>query len=270
MKRVFLLFTASFMAFEACLIVGSAPIYAMDYDAYEETRNITPNQIQTAIKALGPDSPFVYFDLQLSEHEIKSLKNLKINATTEYNNYGNLKGLESESNDFIKSLGEKNEETAKITSQIIVRIVNEIIQASEKETAWVALRAFTPTASWNVPRWHTDGYYYAPRTGDLYKFAISLKGSLTLFYQLPADRREEFSDLQRKGTEQNEYNRQALADLLGCSKEAISVAQPHQGAIFIVGSGNAAVHSEPPIDEQRLFLSVLPGSQTQIKEWENQ
>jgi len=31
----------------------------------------------------------------------------------------------------------------------------------------------------------------------------------------------------------------------------------------------AAVHSEPPLKEERLFMSVLPGSKAQIKEWES-
>ena len=33
---------------------------------------------------------------------------------------------------------------------------------------------------------------------------------------------------------------------------------------------NAAIHSEPPIKEEKLFMSILPGSKKKIKEWEAQ
>lgn len=199
-----------------------------------------------------------------------TIKSLKINSTEEYNNYGDLKKLGSEAKAFIKSLHKENKTTAEAASQIIVRIVNDIVQASGQETAWVAIRSFIPMSEYDVPRWHTDGYYYEPRTGNPYKFALALKGAPTLFYRLPVSERDAFTTVQRKGTEENGYNRQALADLLGRSPEALSIARPNQGAIFIVGSDNAAVHSEPPIHEERLFISILPGSKAQIKEWKEQ
>jgi len=227
--------------------------------------------IQTAIKALSPSRSFVYYDLHLSENEKSAVNALKINKTDSYNNYANLNALGPEVREFIKTLGlgKGNETNAKEVARLIVRLVNEILQASGQETAWVAVRAFTPTSEYDVPRWHTDGYYFEPYSGNLYKFALTLKGPPTLFYRLPDNKREEFYALWRKGTEQNDYNRQAFADMLGQSKEAISIAQAYQGAVFIVGSNNAAVHSEPPIKEERLFISILPGSKTQIKEWES-
>lgn len=233
-------------------------------ESTKETR-----EIQTAIKALSSSRSFAYYDLHLSEDEKSAVNALKINKTDSYNNYGNLNVLESEVREFIKALSKGNETNAKEIAGLIVRLVNEIIQASGRETAWVAVRAFTPTSEYDVPRWHTDGYYFEPYSGDPYKFAVTLKGPSTLFYRLPDNRREEFYVLWRKGTEQNDYNRQAFADMLGQSKEAISIAQLYQGVVFIVGSHNAAVHSEPPIKEERLFISILPGSKTQIKEWES-
>lgn len=249
-------------------IFFSTPILAME--GGNVTKEPLNNGIQTAIKELGPDHSFAYYDLQLSNQEIKILKSLKINSTEEYNNYGNLKDLESGVSSFLKSLNKENDITAEAVSQIIVRIVNDIVQASGQETAWVAVRSSTPTSAWDVPRWHQDGYYYEPRTGNPYKFAITLKGPATLFYKLPSDLKEKFLTLTRKGTEKNGHNREALATLLKPFKKAISIPQPYQGAIFVVGSDNAAVHSEPPIHEERLFLSILPGSREQIKEWKEQ
>lgn len=227
-----------------------------------------PSRIQATLKTLGPNSSFVYYDLDPSERERNALKTLKINMTDDYNNYGNLDGLESEVRDFLKTLGKGNDTSAQDVSQLITRLVKEVLQGCGQETAWVAVRSFTPTSAYDLPRWHTDGYYYAPYEGDPYKFAITLRGPPTLFYQLPADKREEFYALQRKGNEQNEYNRQALALMLNTVKEAISIGQLYQGAVFIVGSNHAAVHSEPPIKEERLFLSSCPffqGARSKLK-----
>lgn len=234
--------------------------------AIESGKNI--KAIQNAIEALSSTRSFAYYNLHLSENEKNAVNTLKINKTDSYNNYAHLNTLEFEVREFIKALSKEDQTNAKELSQLIVRLVNEIVQASGQETAWVAVRAFTPTSEYDMPRWHTDGYYFEPYSGAPYKFALTLKGSPTLFYPLPNNKKEEFFALRRKGTEQNDHNRQALADMLEQSKEVISSAQPYQGAVFVVGSNNAAVHSEPPIKEERLFISVLPGSKTQIKEWE--
>ncbi|MBA3814482.1 MAG: DUF2608 domain-containing protein [Alphaproteobacteria bacterium] len=183
-------------------------------------------QIKIAIDQLNTNNPFVIFALGLTEEEKNILKKLQINTTEVYNNYGSLKDLNAEIRTFIKSLNKENKAIAETASQIIVRIVNDIIQASGQETAWVAVRSFTPTSEYDIPRWHKDGYYYAPYEGDPYKFAVTLKGSSTLFYSLPTHMREKFYALEKGGTEENSYNRQALATLLGQSKGPISIAQP--------------------------------------------
>jgi hypothetical protein len=95
------------------------------------------------------------------------------------------------------------------------------------------------------------------------------RGLDTLFHTLPSELREPFETLLKAGTGENNYNRQALADFLGKYPQGNVTAEPLQGAVFIVGSERAAIHSEPPINEERLFLSVLPGTPDQIKQWEN-
>ena len=63
-------------------------------------------------------------------------------------------------------------------------------KAANKSSAWVAVRAFTPTHEYDMPRWHTDGAFYGlndpyPYPGLVFKFAAVLKGSSTLLYNLP-------------------------------------------------------------------------------------
>ena len=78
----------------------------------------------------------------------------------------------------------------------------------------------------------------------------ALKGKQTLFYAVSQDVRKEF-DLHRD-------NRAFLSNLLNAA-QAESTPKGY-GAFFLVGDDeSAAIHSEPPIHEERLFISVLPG-----------
>ena len=228
--------------------------------AADSFRNVEEiEHVQKAIKSLNQDLPFVFFNLSLSQEESMALGMIKVESPEEYNNFGNIEALPNEVTTYIKSLGNEDEKTIETVSKTIQRIVHNCIQASGKETAWLTLRASQPHSYFDLARWHIDGYYYQPHY-DQYKFAITLKGAGTLFYKLPRQMREQFSTLLL------EDNRQALAEMLNDSRLVIQV-KADQGAIFIVGSDDAAVHSEPPINEERLFISILPGSKEQIAEW---
>jgi hypothetical protein len=217
------------------------------------------NDIQKAIKSLDADQPFQIFNLDLSANELNAFQALTISDSKEYNNLGNLAMLQTELKAFLKSIGHADENTINLIVLAIDRIVTQSVKASGKETAWVALRATVPSTEFDIPRWHTDGYYYEPRKNQ-YKFAIILKGPGTLFYKLPKSMKTKFESLEYKD------NRPALAKLLNnpARRQQLKL---NEGAVFIVGEGDSGVHSEPPFSEQRLFLSVLPGSNTQIKEW---
>ena len=76
------------------------------------------------------------------------------------------------------------------------------------------------------------------------------------------DLREKFYSLQF-----DPENRETIANMLDISQSI--AAGPGHGAIYIVGTKYAAVHSEPPIHEERLFLSIVPGSKSEIQELYN-
>lgn len=246
------------------------------------SQEILISNAQTAINNLGPNTPFAFYDLNLTDHEIKILEKISINSPmlTDYNNYGNIDKLEVEINEFIKSLSQENEIIAEEFSQLIAKLVKGLVQASGKETAWVALRPSMPNSAFDLPRWHMDGYFYRPHDIRQYKFALVLKGPSTLFCTLSLDQKKAFDILKKKEIqkivqdengkiikfEEDMSNRQALATMIRDFQVPIMVAQPYQGAVFVVGESNAAIHSEPPISDNRLFLSILPGSKSQIEE----
>ncbi|MBX9786736.1 MAG: hypothetical protein K2Y08_05300 [Alphaproteobacteria bacterium] len=237
--------------------------FATDYVHGKESLH----SIKNAINSLSSTNPFIFFYPQISDKELRAFNTIKISKTDEYNNYGNINVLENEVESFINTLDRKNKNYAKKVAQFIKRLVKDVLKASGQETAWIAVRAFTPTPEYNIPRWHTDGYYYKPYEHQ-YKFVVTLKGQSTLFYKLPSDMRTQFFLLQDDYKIQDNHKRKSLANMLN---EPSRRFQPKlaQMATYIVGSDNSAIHSEPPISEARLFLSILPGSRSQIKEWKS-
>ena len=88
---------------------------------------------------------------------------------------------------------------------------------------------------------------------------MSLKGTHTLFSQLPKELREVF----RVHAKDRAY----LGSLLDPSQ--IVTAKLGEGTFFVVGSLScAASHSEPRVDSQRLFISIVPGNEDEIQEFD--
>lgn len=224
-------------------------------------------KISNALIKLSPETPFIIFDLTLSSADLNDLKKLKINSTLEYNNYGDLESLQSGISDFLLSLG-NSLEIANSVSKLITKIIIHSLIGSRRETAWIVLRAFTHTDEYDIPRWHTDGTFYTSMSMQ-YKIVMALKGPQTLFY--PKALFETLSDQMQNefhflsdGKDGPKENRIAQAKILDASQ--IISSSLNQGALFLVGD-NGALHSEPPINEERLFLSILPASKEEIYEW---
>lgn len=230
------------------------------------------SSIRTAINTLNKGVSFVYYNLYISPNEIKALSRIKIDDTqrSSYCYYGNSAQLNQDIEFFLLSLNKENKTSAKEVSRLITQITKDLSHVSGKEAAWVCVRAFISTPEYNTTRWHTDGYYYEPYSGERYKVSVALKGPATLFYAIPSELRKSFENLQKDGTEENNFNFQALANLLFKATGKISSAPPYYGALFISGTmESSAVHTVPPITEERLLLTILLGTPGQIKEWEN-
>jgi len=235
------------------------------------------------ITTFSAERSFIPFDLCLTEHDKQMLQSLNVDDTQQpYNNFGHLENLECELQDFLKSIG-NDQAHGQAGAKIINNIVTRSIQKLQAQTAWITIRSFQAShQDVYTPRWHTDGYYYATFQGQQYKIACALKGPGTVFCNVSEDIRKKFQELesqtfaemtkeeigkltfqQRQQFEQK--TRLKLAELL--ADLSIEQAPTAQGMLFIVGDKNsAAIHSEPPIKEDRLFISIVPGSREQIQE----
>ena len=221
------------------------------------------NEVKTSLKKLNSNKPFTNFNIKLSHEEINNLSNIRIDTPKVYDNFGKLDNLTNELDEFIKSLNQNNNRVSQSIATLIKELVNDVTLGFEKATAWVTVRASIATDLWDIPRWHTDGYYYSPYIGEQYKVVITLKGSASLFYPLSHDLREKFYSLQF-----DPENRETIANMLDVT-QSFSALPMQEGTIYIVGTNYSAVHSEPPIHEERLFLSIVPGNKSEIQELYN-
>lgn len=227
---------------------------------------------------------FTSFDFPMTKTEKESLRTLKIGKFDEENNFGDLDQLTKQMEIFLNNLGTQENDAAQVVAILITRLTESILQASQKETAWVALRAFKETTAYDQSRWHMDGGYYEPFDQTQFKVAITLKGPSTLFYPLSSLARYDFFDfsskswkniltlydqpLQQKSkteeqiqTEKNNIYSPLEKNFFDRCVEASQIISlpTGQGMIFKVGDAAfAALHSEPPIKEDRLFISIVP------------
>ncbi len=214
-------------------------------------------RMEDQISNLKAHQSFAFVDLDLSIEEIHLLNELRVIDGLTYNRYGNLELLLDEIPFFLRSLGNEEERLIKKVTEIICKTTFCVLQAAEKETAWISIRASKPHPLFDIPRWHCDGSFFGPNSGFTFKFAATLKGNQTLFYNLPPEMREEFN--------LHMNDREYLSHILDIN-QSISSKQGF-GVFFIVGDAeNGAVHSEPPIKEDRLFFSIVMGDKEQVYE----
>lgn len=203
---------------------------------------------------------FVIVDRLITDEELEGFQYIDIQSERFYHQFGELEKTQEGISDFLSSVGANERELASQAAAILAHIASQVIEASGKETAWIHLRASVPTDKFDLPRWHMDGYYYIPEGPDdlLFKFAATFLGPPTLFYRLPSEL--------RNGIRRHIPDRKYMKEF--CQVENIVTARVGEGVVFIGGrgAGVAALHSEPPIHENRLFFSVIPCSNEQLPE----
>jgi hypothetical protein len=128
----------------------------------------------------------------------------------------------------------------------------------------VAIRATLPGQEFDIPRWHHDGAFFKTPDGEQRKVAVVLKGPATLFNDLQEEFRAAFREASRAKKRDTARERLKIVELIDPARTQTGAVG--QGAVFVAGEERGAVHSEPPLDSIRLFVSVLPGTKEQIED----
>lgn len=218
------------------------------------------------ISLLGEEKSFAYINLKLTPKELDLIDQLKFDqlhegASVQYDRFGDLHLLKDELVTFFKTIGNNDQDVIAVAAEVISKTTQQVVSASNKESAWVCVRASRPNTDFDIPRWHMDGAYYglnSPYPCPLvFKFAVTLKGSPTLLYNLTHNQRDIFNA--------RWDDRKFLSEFLDLSRA--ESPKRGEGLFFIVANDAiAAAHSEPPMHDNRLFFSILVGDKSEIEE----
>ena len=161
-------------------------------------------------------------------------------------------------------------------------IIRKVLKGYTKKHFWMDIRVTQPDHDFDIPRWHKDGNFFLQGPIELHtsKFATVLKGPGTLlikgtkkvnqiYNENLIEQRKEYiptKDMKEQSIRINKKYRPILAKKL--ANEKVIQVKNTQGVIFFAGNPRekAALHSEPPNDAPRLFISILPSTEANIKD----
>ncbi len=210
---------------------------------------------------LSEQMPLVCLGPVFTTEEADRLESLTVKTETAYDNFGALERLDGELARFFSEVGNEPDVSAAAAASI-GSFVRQCLAGFDFETAWITVRASEANGSFATPRWHFDGNYFEPYTG-WHKIVLTLKGPGTLFSSLPLDRLPGFLELMTVPHDLPDREKIIAAYVGEDGRTQARVREPY---LYIVGVDHAAIHSEPTIDAQRLFMSLVPGSAEQIDE----
>ncbi|KAJ4038243.1 hypothetical protein NW756_008628 [Fusarium oxysporum] len=154
----------------------------------------------------------------------------------------------------------------------------------EKKACWLTIRITKPCTAFEIPRWHQDGpmFEYDQGREDVVrsKYALTLLGPSTLMLQPDehvfttqheAEARYYWWQNKTDGPEPSEDEMYEADDLLRESlgnafKDTPRVQVGHGQVVrFSWGRDDSPVHSEPDLVSDRVFMTVLYGSESELR-----
>lgn len=238
----------------------------------ESEHKLGYEQVKSPIETLE-ERGIAYLDINLTPQEQHSREEVKIeHGLAPFDYYGPVDSTFVEAiHAHLSQLKGNSEETIQSLTQLITRVAQEAQTILEREAAWVTVRVTKPNHKFDTPRWHQDGGYFASEE-KTYKLVFTVKGAPTRFAEITEPTR--FHELQRESSdnfirnqasrEEYEAHDQAIRHQMTETVKEIQPHDPNQAAIYLVGDEQAKVHSEPPLEEPRIFMSVVPGSVEEI------
>ena len=213
--------------------------------------------------------------IHYSAAEKSLISRFNINITRRYN-----PDYMGHINDFnpsetLKMIGNNTDEDIQKMANLLKRLAKDVSDGYGRKYVWISIRASNPNQMWDVPRWHTDGNFFInpkSRTKQQSKFITVLKGAGTLMIH-PQPEKEVIEKMQKLYQDLGNNYKEQMSIEFRKKQDAILVNENkkqlnnNQGLVFMVGNKDRAlIHSEPPMREDRLFVSILPGYEYEITE----
>ncbi|KAK5047433.1 hypothetical protein LTR84_006529 [Exophiala bonariae] len=220
---------------------------------------------------------------------IKSVKQQKA-----LNYYGSVQSsITIEASKFLASVTDivETEAVSTIESFLLATQNDCVGDADQKNACWLTIRATAPSDAFEVPRWHQDGRMFPCDEGreDITrsKYALTMLGPTTLMLHPDTQIFRTFHEgefkhywwLQTSNNHEptEEEEDQAIEALRYWLYEELEEApqlQVKDGEVvrFSWGRKESPIHSEPDLISDRVFMTVLYGSETELRgmcEWRN-
>ena len=182
----------------------------------------------------------------------------------------------------LNSIGDVNK-----ISNILMKLNENVVKGNNDNYVWIDIRISLPNNNFDIPRWHMDGKFFINSERETQtKFITTLKGNGTLLVDLNKEKRKEFDNiydtyLNKKRNifnleekDKDEYkkqinkilNEERIANYELMKDEKYIQMTNDQGLIFVVGNDKSTIHSEPPIQSNRMFFSILVGNKEEIED----
>ena len=238
---------------------------------------LTPKNITSTLNK--SDIPYQIFHIDYTTKEKNTLKRFKVENSRAHNYCGNDK--KPEIKQFLESIGDNDKKDINIITKIVYKLIKTVLAGYKKTHYWIAIRFSTPTNQFDIPRWHKDGPYYVGQEKPS-KFVTVLKGVGTLLKDMTPENKEAYDKIFLEKIElvknipvtYEENREEFLKEVVKIDEslklryvEALKDSETKQinndeGLIFFA---KEAMHSEPKIDRERIFISILPLDEENIK-----
>jgi len=231
---------------------------------------------------------FKIFDIPYDKKTKKCLDNFKVERYNTYNNYGmdNLSGLK----EFLNEIGSNTEDDINIMDKTIRDLTKLVMSSYNKKYTnyWLTIRSTLPNNNFDLKRWHCDFNFLEVKDinkrTDLNKFVTVLQGPGTFFLKTTSKERKLFDSMYNEEFEKSEIRLKKNNSYLDDSsvdedikfRKALTKKAPgktvqakkYQAAIFMsfdTDFSMCGIHTEPPFNVPRLFLSIAPCTKEEAK-----
>ncbi len=247
--------------------------------------------LSNARDTLMAQGGFATIPLPLTADEAKQLATLWVGRGGNWDYFGSPEKVLPHIEMIALEIGNPASVITALFAERVADIFQKTLNCFNTNAGWLCIRTFMPNKL-GEPRWHTDGNFFSnpEQVGDKVqmKLAFCLQGRTTLFSMLSDADRAEFDSRERelsstyynsgkaRGSDDqknvdlcearsNELQRQL--NLIAVRGKVVAPVSGLEAGLFAVGeSPNAALHSEPPFDVPRIFVSIVPGTISQIEE----
>ena len=235
---------------------------------------------------------------ELTTKEKETITSIKIETPVHTDFFYDENTIQDKILDYINKIGENNN-IAEDTTNIIKRIIEGVIRHEKEESAIISLRATAYHKNDSKFRWHRDGKHISfPVSKPVYKYTLALKGESTplvidknaidKFDAIDNDKQElqdcmwKFAGKYKLGPYDipieyfkgiDKMTAPLLVDAIG--NDYVQTRTLEEGVYFLTmkdgtskrEKNTGAIHSEPEIQKDRLFLVVLPGLQDECRKY---